>query len=100
MTPDQFAAVNGFPNLYSGWGFEDDDLYMRVRRAVLTPCRFDMLLSRYTMLNHPRPEVSPTSFDLFLTADERFDTDGLNNVTYDLLAYEELPLYTRILLRV
>lgn len=38
FTEEQFIAVNGFSNIYWGWGAEDDDIYMRTRRKgiVLT----------------------------------------------------------------
>lgn len=29
MTKEQYEAVNGFSNIFYGWGGEDDDLYNR-----------------------------------------------------------------------
>ena len=33
MTPQQYLAINGFSNVYYGWGGEDDDLYSRTVQA-------------------------------------------------------------------
>ena len=29
ITSDQYHAINGFSNLYLGWGCEDEDFYIR-----------------------------------------------------------------------
>ena len=34
MTVEQLAAVNGYSNMYWGWGGEDDDLSSRIRLAA------------------------------------------------------------------
>lgn len=100
MTRGQFETVNGFSNAYYGWGGEDNDLFGRVLHAGLTPCRFDERLSRCTMLRHPKAEPNPERWGLISEAAERYDVDGVNTVTYELVGYEELPLYTRILVSV
>ena len=34
--PDEFERVNGFSNLYYGWGAEDDDMSRRYKNTQLT----------------------------------------------------------------
>lgn len=44
VTKEQFEAINGFSNIFYGWGGEDDDLYNRFVRVLC-----DILVS--TVLN-------------------------------------------------
>ena len=41
VTSDQFSALNGFSNLYLGWGCEDEDFYIRIVDRGLTLARVD-----------------------------------------------------------
>ena len=41
VTSDQFSALNGFSNLYLGWGCEDEDFYIRIVDRGLTLTRVD-----------------------------------------------------------
>lgn len=49
MTPSQYATVNGFHNLYYGWGAEDDDLQRRIRNKKLGYDRLDENLGRLVL---------------------------------------------------
>ena len=41
ITAGQFRAINGFSNLYIGWGCEDEDFYIRIVEAGLNLVRVD-----------------------------------------------------------
>ena len=47
MTRDQFYKVNGFSNMYWGWGGEDDDMYHRLRGKNLSISRYPVNIARY-----------------------------------------------------
>ena len=46
MTVDQFRAVNGFSNLFWGWGGEDDDMANRLRLKKLFISRYPANIAR------------------------------------------------------
>ena len=52
VTRDQYQALNGFSNLYLGWGCEDEDFYIRIVDRGLTLVRVHEQLSRYRTLPH------------------------------------------------
>ena len=39
ISAQQFSAINGFSNLYIGWGCEDEDFYIRIIKAGLSLVR-------------------------------------------------------------
>ena len=47
MTRDQFYKVNGFSNMYWGWGGEDDDMYHRLKEKTLSISRYPENIARY-----------------------------------------------------
>lgn len=57
---DQFKAINGFSNLYYGWGGEDDDLSSRISSLGLKIIRWHPDISRYFMLTHKKEKPSDT----------------------------------------
>jgi hypothetical protein len=48
FTGSQFTTINGFSNLYKGWGGEDDDLLLRVKKHYTPKYR----PGKYLSLNH------------------------------------------------
>ena len=43
---EQFRQVNGFSNQYWGWGGEDDNFYIRVKKNNLKFTRYNASLAR------------------------------------------------------
>ncbi|XP_066993690.2 beta-1,4-N-acetylgalactosaminyltransferase bre-4-like [Anabrus simplex] len=92
-----FDLVNGFSNIFFGWGGEDDDFYNRVRNRGLQICRFPPHIARYIMLSHTKESPNKSRFINLYSGMDRFDTDGLNNLKYNLRSISYQPLYTWIL---
>lgn len=57
---EHFALVNGFSNLFSGYGAEDDDLR---RRCSLNNLRVDRRFGRYTSLHHTYEHVENSDIE-------------------------------------
>ncbi|WAR06909.1 BRE4-like protein, partial [Mya arenaria] len=81
LSREHFRLVNGFSNLYFGWGGEDDDMYRRVLLAGLTVTRYTPSVARYKMLSVRARRL----------------VDGLSSLKYRVLERELRPLYTWIL---
>ncbi|XP_076461530.1 beta-1,4-galactosyltransferase 4-like [Babylonia areolata] len=92
--------VNGFSVSYYGWGLEDDDLALRVKRKRLRIERYNIQIGKYYRLDHNRSAYNPRWNDLKRTLRQRQSTEGLNTLNYTLLAREKTPLFTRLLIRV
>lgn len=59
MTKTQFEKVNGFSNMFWGWGGEDDDMSSRIRAVGLHISRYPNNIARYTMLRHRKEKANP-----------------------------------------
>ncbi|WAR15510.1 B4GT4-like protein [Mya arenaria] len=99
LTDDQFRKVNGFSNLYFGWGGEDDDMFARlkVKHVVLTHVNPD--IGQYFALPHsndPGNPKNPARFTLLKKTRELMATDGLSAVgnLYSIQKKEHRFLYT------
>ncbi|XP_025050465.1 beta-1,4-galactosyltransferase 3 [Alligator sinensis] len=99
LTPDQYMKINGFPNEYWGWGGEDDDIATRVRLAGMKISRPPVSIGHYKMVKHKGDrgnEENPHRFDLLIRTQHMWTQDGMNSLSYVLLAKELRPLYTNI----
>lgn len=56
MTKEHMRKVNGFSNLFFGWGGEDDDMAARIKAKGLKISRYPMSVARYRMIKHSSKE--------------------------------------------
>ena len=103
LSETHFRLVNGFSNLYYGWGGEDDDMFRRISAKGLNVTRYQPQYARYRMISHTRDkdnEDNPFRFSLLETAEDRMDLDGLSSLNYTVLAVKLLDSHTRILVKI
>lgn len=100
---DHLFKINGYSNLYFGWGGEDDDLASRVYGSGLNITRYAMNIARYRMIKHDRDhknEPNPKRFSLLKYWQLRHKTDGLNSLQYEVEKMEFRPGYTWLLVSI
>lgn len=99
LTKDQFLQVNGFSNIYWGWGGEDDDLRIRVELQKMKIMRPPADVARYTMVFHKRDSGNAINKDrmrLLGRTPRVWKKDGLNSCSYKTLSVERMPLYVNV----
>lgn len=92
----QYQAVNGFSNLFYGWGGEDDDFFNRIRHARMGLLRFTQYVARYQSLVHEPAQPSDVRFERLESGLGEFSQDGLNSLQYHLKATIDTPTHVRI----
>ncbi|XP_052811647.1 beta-1,4-N-acetylgalactosaminyltransferase bre-4-like [Mya arenaria] len=95
-----FTKVNGYSNLYWGWGAEDDDMHKRLSASKLSVERPSITIGRYTMIKHDKKDVSSVRLSLLKTSTTRYLKDGLNTLEYKLVETRLEKLWTRIIANV
>lgn len=103
FTPDQFWKVNGYSNLYFGWGGEDDDIVTRIVKSGLHFSRPKKIIGGFVALHHGKDSANPLNphrAALRATSARRKDVDGIRTVKYNRLALEFKDLYTWVFIRV
>ena len=50
--------LNGYSNMFWGWGGEDDDMSKRIRFHNLKITRYRADIARYTMLKHKQEKAN------------------------------------------
>ncbi|XP_041452641.1 beta-1,4-galactosyltransferase 6-like [Lytechinus variegatus] len=98
LTKDNIIRINGFPNVYWGWGGEDDEILKRLNSAGLHITRYAGPVYHYDVIKHHHTSAPKMKerFDLLLKSHDRQKTDGLSNIVYHNPVYEFHPLYTNI----
>ncbi|XP_034834946.1 beta-1,4-N-acetylgalactosaminyltransferase bre-4-like [Maniola hyperantus] len=98
MKPQAIEKVNGYSNLYWGWGGEDDDMFWRIRYSGYPVVRYNKNISRYTSLPH-RPSTPANRLRYFLlsTTRSRYKKEGLSSLEYKVESVTLHHLYTHIL---
>ncbi|XP_013392336.1 beta-1,4-N-acetylgalactosaminyltransferase bre-4 [Lingula anatina] len=92
-----YFKVNGYSNLYWGWGGEDDDMYTRLKQSKLKLQRPPQIIGRYKMIVHKQREwvLFKREMDSLLAGTKsRYRQDGLSNVKYKLVGKKTRKLFT------
>ncbi|XP_052809120.1 beta-1,4-N-acetylgalactosaminyltransferase bre-4-like [Mya arenaria] len=56
---EHFFKINGYSNIYWGWGAEDDDMFYKLSASKITVLRPPFTIGRYKMIKYDRKDVSP-----------------------------------------
>ena len=94
-----FLGANGYPNVYWGWGGEDDDMYLRVTKKLKKNItRYPIEIARYKMIrsyNHTSGQVNPFRH-VILDSKYDYNLDGINTTNYQLHQIVFYRLFTLI----
>lgn len=96
FTKEHFKRINGFSNLYFGWGGEDDDLRNRVIKTGLSVSRYPLEVGRYYMDAHKKDKPNPERFKLLKNGKKRFKKDGITSLKYTVKRIERTNLFSKI----
>ena len=103
MSPDVFKTFNGYDNRFWGWGGEDDEFYLRIRKAAKMPIiqpllkttLFDMLSHLKFSEEHNQP--NPKRFRLIKSYKQgSVSKNGLEQLDYDLIEKRHCQIYTHL----
>jgi hypothetical protein len=93
-----FIGANGYPNVYWGWGGEDDDMYMRVVKQLKKEViRYPIEIARYKMIRsyHKSAAVNPHRRKILYSKYD-YRHDGINTTHYKLHQIIFYKLFTLI----
>ncbi|CAK9299021.1 unnamed protein product [Gordionus sp. m RMFG-2023] len=83
FTPTQFIKTNGFSNLYTRWGAEDDDMSKRILDTGMNITHLPLNYGKFHMIRHAKHEKSKNRNEL-LKYWTRWRYDGLNSLNNSL----------------
>lgn len=89
ISPNDFVTANGYPNVYEGWGAEDDDFAWRLYQCKRHLRQAPKGLFKHLQTGHTTRDLKPYKRNVKLLAErqKRAATDGLNNLQYVVRSY-------------
>lgn len=94
-----FIGAHGYPNVYWGWGGEDDDMYLRVvRKLKKSITRYPIEIARYKMIrthDHTSGKANPHRHTILYSKYD-YSLDGINTTNYTLNELKFYKLFTLI----
>lgn len=92
-----YEMLNGYSNLFWGWGGEDDDFWRRIDiHPNFTLIRPEPGFGRYRTAphNHSKTDIEEERYKLLRHTRSRWHRDGINSLKYSLVYTDHNPLYT------
>ena len=89
---EQLRRVNGFSNVFFGWGGEDDEFHQRLAQHDLQPVRLATAHAQYISLRHNK-QSDKSSIDMATIVPAN---DGLKTLNYSLHSLQLFPDHTLI----
>ncbi|XP_077519492.1 beta-1,4-N-acetylgalactosaminyltransferase bre-4-like [Amblyomma americanum] len=96
LKSEHVEKVNGFSNVFWGWGGEDDDMSIRLRFSGYEIERNNCSIGRYTALRHGVQRPNPKRLRLIRRSFFRIYKDGLNTLKYRVLDIVFKKLFTHV----
>lgn len=100
LSPEMYERVNGYSNLYRGWGGEDDDMFERLSAERIEILRPPTAIGRYKMLTHSGRPPALNRYRLLKSSKNRYKSDGLSKMalgqSYNIVSIIDEPSYTHI----
>jgi len=96
LTPEQFRRLNGFSNMFWGWGGEDDDMAARVQSHGMRIERYSEEIARYRMIKHKPEKPNKMRWSLLKNSQKRLKTDGLISLEYGVIERRREALFTEL----
>lgn len=96
-----YKKINGFSNLFWGWGGEDDNFYERTVEKRISIIRENEPVAPFTMLRHQinesGNEINECRYVILSEASAFYDFDGLSNLDYDIVKINTHKSFIHIL---
>ncbi|XP_063963839.1 uncharacterized protein LOC129272458 [Lytechinus pictus] len=98
LTKGNIRSINGFPNVYWGWGGEDDEIWKRVKDVGLEITRHKGPIAHYDVIRHHHKSapLAKDRYSLLKNFNNRYKMDGLSDIIYPTPIYDLHTLYTNI----
>jgi hypothetical protein len=100
ITTQDFAKVNGFSDLFWGWGHEDRDFGHRIWNSGLTLKRLNEAIGRFRSTPEQEHGHRDKDFDEANVSLVNKTTDGLSSTTFEVLSSSHSQHHSRYLVHI